>query len=228
VLGRHNLGEADRIVTFFTTDRGKLRAVARGVRKIGSRQAGHIEPFSRVDLMLAEGRNLDIVTSARLQAYPVALTSDFERVGQAYLVAHMVDRLTDDGAAAPGIYRLLDYTLSRLEAQGASAVLELFFKLRLLGQLGYRPQLEVCGNCGRQLEEGYISPEYGGLVCASCRLAADPELTAQQLGLWRNLLSAKYESEIGEPKAVASLEICDTFYEYFFGRRFAAQTKSSL
>lgn len=226
VLGRHNLGEADRIVTFFTLEHGKLRAVARGVRKVLSRQAGHIEPFSEVDLMLAEGRNLDIVTSARLAWYPDSLTGEYERLQLAYMMARMVERLTDDDHAAEGVYRLLGYGLRWLNTHGPSTTLELFFKIRLLGDLGYRTRLDVCTVCARPLDRIFASPEHGGMICSSCHIGTELELSANQLGLWRRLQNEGLEALAPDDDelALASSSICDTFYEYIFGRSFSAVT----
>lgn len=224
VLGRHNLGEADRIVAFFTLEHGKLRAVARGVRKTLSRQAGHIEPFSEVELMLAEGRNLDIVTSARLAWYPDNLTTDYPSLQLAYVMARMVERLTDDDHAAASVYKLLSYGLHWLNEHGASPALELFFKLRLMGDLGYRLRLENCVVCGRPLDSIYASPEHGGVVGAECRMGGEAELTANQLGLWRRLQAEGLEALApgDDALALATTQICDTFYEYVFGRSFTA------
>lgn len=222
VLGRHNLGEADRIVAFFTLEQGKLRAVARGVRKTLSRQAGHIEPFSEVDLMLAQGRNLDIVTSARLNWYPNELTGDYDRLRLAYLMARSIERLTDDNHASAGVYKLLGYSLRWLNDHGASPTLEFFFKLRLLGDLGYKPQLNVCAHCGRPLAQIYPSPEHGGMICGSCLTPTELEITANRLGLWRRLQHDGLEAAApgDDDLALASLPVCDTFYEYNFGRSF--------
>lgn len=224
VLGRHNLGEADRIVAFYTLEHGQLRAVAKGVRKLLSRQAGHIEPFSEVELMLAEGRNLDIITSARLVWYPDGLTADYGRLQQAFLMVRMVERLTDEQHGAAGVYKLLRYGLHWLQSTGASPALELFFKLRLLSELGYRPKLDSCSACGRSLDGIYASPEHGGVVCAACHNPEEAALSANQLGLWRRLTSEGLEA--GAPGddelAFASLGACDTFYEYIFGRSFTA------
>lgn len=223
VLGRHNLGEADRIVAFFTLEHGQVRAVAKGVRKTLSRQAGHIEPFSEVDLMLAEGRGLDIVTSARLAWYPQAMTGDYDRLRLAYLMVRMVERLTDDNHTAAGVYKLLSYSLHWLNAHGASKTLELFFKVRLLEDLGYKPQLSACAHCGKSYDRIFASPEQGGMVCAEHAAAGDEELTANQLGLWRRLQADGLEALApgDDELALATISICDTFYEYIFNRSFA-------
>ena len=92
VLRRQDLGEADRIVTVFTPAQGKLRAIAKGVRRPGSKKAGHVEPFTRNSLLVAKGRELDIITQAEtLDAYP-SLRQDLDRLGQAAYVIELVDR----------------------------------------------------------------------------------------------------------------------------------------
>jgi len=222
VLGRHNLGEADRIVAIFTLEHGKLRVVAKGVRKALSRQAGHIEPFSEVELMLAEGRNLDIITSARLAWYPGELTADYAQLQLAFTFVRMVERLTDDNHAAANVYKLLSYGLHWLNDHGASPTLELFFKLRLLGDLGYRPKLDECAVCGGRLDGIYASPEHGGMVCGEHHVGGESELSANQLGLWRRLQAEGLEASApgDDALALATTVICDTFYQYVFGRSF--------
>ncbi|HSX14415.1 MAG TPA: DNA repair protein RecO [Candidatus Saccharimonadales bacterium] len=224
VLGRHNLGEADRIIVFFTPDRGKLRAVARGVRKPLSRQAGHVELFCQSNLMLAVGKNLDIVTSARLEHYPQQLTSDYDRLQLAFLMTRIVERLTSDHNAQPGLYQLLADSLNYLDQAGASQRLELFFKLQFLVQMGYRPQLDICSLCGGALEQAYLSPEHGGAVDSSCAGPEDFRVNANQLGLWRRICDSDLNALISSDEilAVETLGVCDTFYAYIFGRSFPA------
>src|SRR5438045_828289 len=96
VLRRMNLGEADRIITILTRDHGKVRAVAKGVRRIKSRMAGHLELFGAVELMFAEGRNLDIITSARLMRSAELLSDTPKTLGYAFLLTEMLDRLIDE------------------------------------------------------------------------------------------------------------------------------------
>lgn len=221
VLRRHNLGEADRIVTFLTPDRGKLRAVSRGVRRIGSRQAGHLELFSQVELILAEGRNLDIITSARLRRYPEKVGQDYARLRHGYVFASLLDRLIETGPSE-GLYNLAVVGFNELDDSGVSSGLELWFKLRLLDLLGYRPNLDHCGRCGRVVASGSVDASAGGLVCSDCAAAGLVALDAASLKLWRRLLAAERPDDRGadEPVAGASLGICDTFYEYIFGRAF--------
>src|ERR1035438_4743161 len=104
VIGRTNFGEADRVIRFLTADRGKVSAVAKGVRKIKSRSGGHLELFGEVSLMCATGHNLDTVTSARLVWYPHKLVGDYARLELAFLMARAADRLVEPGQPAPALY----------------------------------------------------------------------------------------------------------------------------
>ncbi len=114
-MRRMNLGEADRIITFITPDHGKLKAVARGVRRIKSRLAGHLELFGDVQLMLARGHNLDVITSARAAQSHLAIADDLERLSQAYLMAEMVDKLVREESVGPGVYRLVHGRIAFLD-----------------------------------------------------------------------------------------------------------------
>lgn len=222
VLGRTNFGEADRIISVLTPDHGKLRVVARGVRKIRSKVAGHVEPFSRVELMLAQGRNLDVITSARLLEYPHGLADDYGRLARAFALVQLADRLTPEGHAQPELFELMAVVLEELRRPAAPELVEAYAKLRVLAILGYRPQLEVCVGCGAA-DPVAVDAALGGALCQACR-GAVPVMPAQQLKLWRLILRYDLEvlHKIGDaaPAAAASLEQLDRFYDYHFGRRF--------
>lgn len=176
VLRRHDYGEADRILTLFSRDRGKIRAIAKGVRRIASRKSGHIELFTRCRLLLAKGRNLEVVTQAEmLDAYP-ALRDDLVRTAYAYHLAELTDRLTAEESPVPGIFQLLADMLAALCQADDPSLVARFFEVRLLGLAGYRPQLFHCALCRVQLaEEGnHFSPSAGGALCPDCgRRAGD-------------------------------------------------------
>lgn len=228
VLKRINLGEADRIITFMTPDLGKVKAVARGVRRIKSRQAGHLELFSNTQLMLAVGRNLDVVASARLENYFPELTSDFERLSQAYLLAEIVDKLVDENQPQSGLHELMLAAYTKLNATGSSRWLEVFFKLRLLEHLGYKPQLEKCVVCSQKIADGqyWFDSEHGGIVDEACVTLKNYPLTGRQSKLWRLMLATNIDqlTKIGnvEAEAAPTLTVIDGFYEYLFGKRFLA------
>ena len=228
VLRRHNLGEADRIITFLTTDRGKLRAVARGVRRIKSRQAGHLELFSETDLMLAEGRNLDIITSARLRVVDDRLTSDLRRLGTAYLMAEMTDVLLDDNQPQADIYASLGAGLAALRAGSEPQLVELFFKLRMLADLGYEPQLSGCHTCAAAdpLVRYYFDPNAASLYDESHRPVGAPEISIPVIKLWRLSLTRPLGDVLAThalEQAETSLVIINNMYSQLFGRRFKAE-----
>ena len=226
IIGRTNFGEADRVIRFLTPDRGKLSAVAKGVRKIRSRAAGHLELFGEASLMLAVGRNLDIVTSARLLWYPHQLATDYDRLGLAFAMATAVDRLTEPDQPQPVLYALLGEALRAIDAGATGPLPELWFKLRLLQILGYRPQLQACLVCGRRdgATDYAFSPDRGGIVCATDAGATDLAMPVQTIKFWRVLSDHDHATaaQITEANnlAASSLSLCDAFYEYHLGRAF--------
>lgn len=218
MLKRTNLGEADRIITFLTVDQGKLRAVARGVRKIKSRLAGHLEPFTETELMLAKGRNLDVVIGAGVKHhYP--LTDDWDSLTFGYLVMEMIERLTEDGLPQKKLYAVTAELLADLNKKGYSATLELAYKLKLLNALGYRPHLENCVICGGTADVYYFDPKMGAVADAACSSTKSNPMKAEVLQLWRDSLDGQ---PIGDREELArsSLPVCDWFVEQTFGRRF--------
>jgi DNA repair protein RecO (recombination protein O) len=164
------LGEADRLLILYSPNRGKLRTIAKGVRRPRSRKAGHLEPFTRAQLMLASGRELDIITQAEaLETFP-ALRDDLVRLGQAAYVVEVLDRLTVDREDNIALYRLLVNTLGRLESGiDANTVLR-YFEVRILELSGYRPEVFHCVSCSNEVkpEDQFFSSAEGGVLCRSC------------------------------------------------------------
>ena len=188
VLKRSDFGEADRLLTLYTPDLGKIRAIAKGARKPSSRKSGHVELFTHSALLLAKGRNLDIVTQADTLDAFLPLRENLERLGFAYYLAELVDQFAEEGDpsaraeryAAPGddgavenqpLFDLLLHSLQWLgEDATEPAVLARFFELHLLLYVGYRPQLFKCVNCGKVLEpvDNYFSADAGGVIDPNC------------------------------------------------------------
>lgn len=230
VLKRTNLGEADRILTILTPHHGKIRAVARGVRKIGSRLAGHLEPFCETDLYLAKGRNMDVVAGARL-VVSSGLGDDLQRLSMAYLVGEMADKLTEEGSPSADLYGLVTEVYRDIGQGNSDALTELRYKLGLLAVMGYQPELATCRNCHKPLESSeryWLNPELGGIVDGICRGSGDRELELNQVKLWRlaaGNTAAKLRQVSGGIKlAEASLPVLDSFYDYIFGKRFKSAT----
>ncbi|MBX6342481.1 MAG: DNA repair protein RecO, partial [Thermomicrobiaceae bacterium] len=174
-LRRRDLGEADRILTLFTEQYGKLRVVAKGARRTKSRLAGHLEPFSRTRLLLAQGRNLDIVTQAQLVDPYRGLRLDEARIAYAGYLADLLDALTVEEQENAAAYALLAGALDRLSRGADPYVTVRAFELGLLTALGFQPELQKCVACGRVLEpvENAFSPHGGGVLCPECA-AHDP------------------------------------------------------
>jgi DNA repair protein RecO (recombination protein O) len=182
VLKRMDLGEADRIVTLFSRDEGKIRAVAKGARRTTSRSAGHLEPFTLTDVLFAVGRELDVISQAdTLEAFRT-IREDLQLTTHAYYLAELVDLLTEDHLENRAVFDVLVDGLHHLAANSADVKLVLVaFHLELLDALGYRPELRECVSCRAQIEpdRNHFSALLGGVLCPPC---GHKEATARDLG----------------------------------------------
>jgi DNA repair protein RecO (recombination protein O) len=171
VLRHSDYGEADRLLTLYTRQLGKTRALAKGARKIASRKAGHIEPFTHVKLQLAKGRDMLILTQAdTVDAYQ-PLREDLILTSHASYVLELLDRFTyQDDTENSAIFRLLTETLSRLASKVDPWLVIRYYEMRLLDHLGFRPQLFECVNCKREIlaEDQFFSFSAGGVICPRC------------------------------------------------------------
>lgn len=171
VLRHKDWGEADQLLTLYTREHGKLRVVAKGARKITSRKAGHLQPFTYVNLQLAKGRDLMIVTQAETVNAFLGIGADLMKTGYASYVIELLDRFVyeDDGGNS-GVFRMLVETLERLEKESDAWVAVRYYEMRLLDHVGFRPHLFECANCGREIlpEDQYFSSSAGGVICPRC------------------------------------------------------------
>jgi DNA repair protein RecO (recombination protein O) len=171
VLRSIRYGEADRILHVYTIDRGRVSAIAKGVRKTRSRFGGRLEPFFRLRLMLHEGRSdLMTVTAAEtVAAYP-RLREDARALDGAARACEAVARVFDDGDPHAGVFNLLANELALLDAEpaGATRANALAFRLKLLLAAGFAPQLGGCASCGEREHLVGFSGAAGGVVCAAC------------------------------------------------------------
>lgn len=172
VLRTHKLGEADRIITLFTAGHGKIRAVAKGVRRTRSRFGARLEPMSWVRGQFYEGRNLDIVTQVESAHLFANLRSDPERLHRAAVMLEAVETTTSEGAADRAIFSLLTGALQELDRSGNHTVLPAFV-VKLLVLEGIQPEVDRCVVCGRPDELEAIALHLGGVVCRRHR-AGDP------------------------------------------------------
>src|SRR4051812_44047808 len=171
VLRTQKLGEADRIVTLLTRERGKVRAVAKGVRRTRSRFGARLEPFMMTDVQLYEGLNLDTVTQAETIApYGERLVADYPRYTAGAAMLETADRLTEEREPAVQQFLLLAGGLRTL-AEGShdpSLVLDAYL-LRSLSVAGWAPSFVDCSRCGAPGPHRAFAVAAGGVVCPSCR-----------------------------------------------------------
>lgn len=171
ILKHVDYGEIDRLITLYTREKGLVRAVAKGVRKITSRKAGHLEPFGEVTLQMARGHDLSLITQAEtIHAFP-ELSSDLTKAAAAAYVAELTLRFFSEGSESePQVFDLLVSTLAQIATGASGWMATRCYELALLEVSGFRPQLFDCAICGApiQPEDQFFSFASGGAVCPRC------------------------------------------------------------
>ena len=209
VLRHADWGEADRILTLYTRDQGIVRALAKGARKVTSRKAGHLQPFTHVTVQLAKGRDLLIITQVEtINAY-LPLHDDLMKTGYAAYIIELLLRFSyEDEGANPSIFRLVTETLDRLEAEADAWLPVRYYEMRLLDGVGFRPQLFQCANCSREIlpEDQFFSFTAGGVICPRCGEGI-PNLAHISLETLKYLRHFQRSSYKEASKARPSLEV---------------------
>ena len=206
VLDKTKLGEKDLILTLVASSGRALRAVAKGARKPGSRLAARCELFCEVDLLLARGRNLDVVSQAELVAAPLGARASYEELCAASAVAEVACRCCYEEADDPFVYAVTRAALATLPGldEAHLALVCAAYVFKLLSHEGYRPDLEGCVLCGDEAP-GFFSASAGGLVCASCAATvAGATPLAPGEGAWlRALIGMRFNELAGTPVDLA-------------------------
>jgi DNA repair protein RecO (recombination protein O) len=204
VLRTIKLGEADRIVTVATEGRGKVRAVAKGVRKTKSRFGGRLEPMSHVALQLYEGRELDTITQVETLDHFRTIRDDLDRVARAQALLEVVDQVVQERQPNGALYRMLVGALRALAAANAPLLVPAFF-WKLLALEGFQPMLDQCVACGREDDLVAFDLEEGGALCRTDRrgFAISPEA----LDLMRRILGGELAGALNEPASDATHEV---------------------
>jgi DNA repair protein RecO (recombination protein O) len=220
VLKTINLGEADRIVTLFTRDHGKVRAVAKGIRKTKSRFGARLEPFTHTALIVYRGRSLDTITQADILTSFDEVRTDYARLTSAAALVEIVEKVTPERERATATYRLLLQGLGALRAGKGGTVVPAFL-IKLLSISGYHPQLTTCAGCGETSAGlGGFSPAFGGAVCASCwrddRDALD--VSVDRLRLLARLLASDFGEPADAESARAVTDVLRRYAEYHLER----------
>ena len=205
VLRTYKLGEADRIVVLLTRGRGKVRAVAKGVRKTKSKFGARLEPTSHVAVQLYEGRDLDIVTQAESIDQFRAVRADFDRFARASAMLETADQLAQEGEVNPRLYQMLVGALRTLDASDSPLVVPAFF-WKVLALEGFRPEVDVCVQCGDQ--DGPLVAfdlESGGLLCRTCRRGQS--VSPEAVELLQLILGGRLNEALATPPTPASHEV---------------------
>ncbi len=200
VLRHTDWGEADRLLWLYTRESGKIRAIAKGARKMRSRKAGHLEPFTRVNLLLAQGHDMPLVTQAETVDAYLSLREDLIRVAYASYVVELLDRFTYEEGDNLSLYRILIDTLARLNREAEPQLAIRYYEIRLLDLLGFRPQLFACARCSNDIqpEDQYFSAAEGGVLCPTCgqnHPAARP-VSCEALRYLRHLQRSNYSEAL--------------------------------
>jgi DNA repair protein RecO (recombination protein O) len=171
VLSRFDLGEADRVLTLITPGGGKLKAIAKGIRRPKSRIGGSLEPFAELQVALARGRSFDVVTQVSVGHAWLNLRDSLESAATAWYLAELADRSLEERHAAEPLYALLRRAYELLDAGMAPGRVARWYEMHLLDELGVRPEVDRCVECDRVLDAAgrfRWVPPLGGVLCDRC------------------------------------------------------------
>ncbi len=227
VLRTYKLGETDRILVILSQGRGKVRAVAKGVRRPGSRFGGRLEPYSHVDLQLYEGRNLDIVRQAELIDPFASVRADYVLSACAATMVEATERVVQEGERDLPVFMLLRAGLQALAAGPPHpAVYVDAFLLRLASASGFHVFTEACAACRTRGDHAYLSVPAGGVLCRSCAPVGTKAVGTEAIGMVRLLASNDWVTlpEAAERTAAmpAVADFVRTFVEHHFDRQLKA------
>jgi DNA repair protein RecO (recombination protein O) len=225
VLRTYKLRESDRIVVVHTVENGKVRAVAKGVRKTKSKFGARLEPMSHVRLLLYRGRELDIVSQAEAVEPLSPMLSSLDRASQGLAALEAVDQLSLEREPNPQLYRMLVGVL-RTIAERPSPLNVPAFYWKLLAAEGFRPELDVCVRCGEAEPEATMVAfdlGEGGVLCRSCRTGVS--ISAGALTLMRDILGGRLAQALAQEESPLTHEVsalATNAMEYHLERRLKA------
>jgi DNA repair protein RecO (recombination protein O) len=205
VLRTYKLAEADRIVVLLTQHHGKVRAVAKGVRKTMSKFGARLEPMSHVELLLAHGRtDLDIVSQAESIETLAPLVADLDHLTNGMAMLEAVDQLALEREPSPHLYHMLVGALRTVARRSGPLVVPAFY-WKLLAAEGITPLLDECARCGEPGPLVAIDMDHGGALCRNCRSGAP--LSAEALELIRMVLGGRLNDALSAPPSSATHEV---------------------
>lgn len=205
VLSRFDYGEADRIMTLFTPSYGKLKAIAKGVRRTTSRLGGSLEPLAELRVALARGRTFDVVTQVEVTHAWLSLRDSLESAATAWYLAELADRSIEERHETEGLYALLKRAYELLDAGMAAGRVARWYEMNLADELGVRPEVDRCVECDRMLEadeQFRWVPPLGGVLCYRC-----PGPPAESAGLTVEALKLLKAYQRMDVEAIAALRL---------------------
>ncbi len=223
VLRTVKLGETDRILHLYTQGRGLVRAVAKGVRRPGSRFGGRLEPYSHVELLLYEGRNLDVIQQAELLAPHANVRSDFALSAAGAVIAELVDAVATEGERDNRLFLLLRAGLQALDAQPSDpSVFVDAFLLRVAGAVGFHVFTERCAGCRAEGPHAFLSVVRGGTLCADCAPTGTKAVAPEVIDLVDLLASDRWSDlaqVVDSPARQVAASYARAFAEHHLDRR---------
>jgi DNA repair protein RecO (recombination protein O) len=205
VLSRFDYGEADRILTLITPGGGKIKAIAKGIRRQKSRIGGSLEPFAELRVALAQGRTFEVVTQVDVVHPWLNLRDDLVSFGTASYLAELANGTLEEHHAAESVYIMLKRAYEILDAGMAPGRVARWFEMHLADELGVRPEVDRCVECGRLIEadERYRwIPPLGGLLCERC-----PGPPFERAGLSLDALKLLKAYQRQDVEALAALRV---------------------
>ncbi len=169
IIKRMNYGEADRILTILTSDHGKIKAIAKGSRKILSKLGGSLEPFCLVDFIFHEGKSFYIVTSAIVQNHFEKVHFEIDKTAKAFYIGELLDKFLEEKQNHPEVFELFSRYLENLE-NADDPILIPVFSAKILEAVGFKPEVSECLHCRQKLQptQNYWDDVEGGVICQDC------------------------------------------------------------
>jgi DNA repair protein RecO (recombination protein O) len=204
VLRTYKLGEADRIVVLLTEGHGKIRAVAKGVRKTTSKFGARLEPMSHVRLLLSQGRELDIVSQAEAVETLAPMLVDLDHLTNGIAVLEAADQMSLEREPQPHLYRMVVGALRTIAERSGPLVVPGFY-WKLLAAEGVAPELDVCVRCGEDGPLVSFDMDQGGALCRACRTGAP--LSEEALEVMRMILGGRLNDALSLPASSTTHEV---------------------
>ena len=225
VLRTYKSGESDRIAVLWTRSHGKVRVLAKGIRKTTSRLGGNLEPLAYVNINLVKSRgDLYIVRQVQHRERLTTLRSSYARINAGYAIVEVVDAIPSDDVADEGIFDLLTRVLLTLDNESFEpALVPAAFFFKLLAHDGSEPVVDSCVNCGREGPLVAFDPAGGGTLCAECRSGSS--ISPEALALVRRILGGELAGVLKESEPAGAGEVMTLAHdsiEQHFGRRLRA------